>query len=202
MSLGNATLGRPGARLALVAGIGALLLGAAPARAGGGFHQGFENELGRLAARGVVRAGRLVLLRPRSPYFAARWAGTVPAPGYEVYGAYPPPPPPPRGYPAPVYAPSVYPSAAPVYAPPVYPSAAPVYAPPVYPSAAPVYAPPVYPTAAPVYSPPPPPSAAAPCQQSSAGPYEEHIIWERYERVIQRPTPPPDPDPYQREVRY
>ncbi len=65
----------------------------------------------------------------------------------------------------------------------------------------PVYYAPMHPVAAPEYAYPPAP--AAPCEHVAAPPYQERIVWERYERVIQGEAPPPPVyDPYEQQVRY
>ncbi len=155
MSLGNSTVGRSRGRLTALAVLLVLGLGAAPARSGG-FERGFENELGRIAAREVVRFGKRVLIGGYGPYYRAHWAAAHP------YAAHP------------------------VYAPlPRRPS---YYYPPLYPAALPAY----------------PPAPAAPCEHVVAPPpYQERIVWERYERVIQGEAPPPPVyDPYEQQVRY
>ncbi len=147
-------------KLAITTALAALLLGAPAAQAGGNFERGFENELGRIAAREVVRIGKFVLTGGHGFYYDHRWAAAYPAPGYEAR---------PIG---PYYPPAAYRGHRPW--PPAYPAAA---------RPEPGYAPPRH---------------VEPCA-SDHEPYQERIVWERYERVIDRG---PRRDDYEREIRY
>jgi hypothetical protein len=63
-------LARPGVRVAIVAAAG-LMLASAPARAGD-FKDGFQDQLGRIAAVQVVNAGQLLLAAGLVPWGALR----------------------------------------------------------------------------------------------------------------------------------
>jgi hypothetical protein len=139
---------------------GALLVGmlavSAPAQAGD-FRDGWQNELGRIAAREVVRFGKVALFGG----FDQSWAAQYPAPGYEDR----------------------------VYAPPRHRPPARRGPPPWHPH-----------HRAPVTYQPPPAYAPAPVYETPA--YEEHIVYERYERKVNQAPSYPYPYPYDHRARY
>lgn len=75
-SISSRTGGARGCRTAL-AGValvsGALLFAASPAQARNDFKNGFQDQLGRIAAFEVVRAGKYVLFGGYAPYYAPHW---------------------------------------------------------------------------------------------------------------------------------
>lgn len=84
--------GARAARVGLAFAAGALLLGASPARAGGEFEDGFEDQLGRIAAVEVVRFGKAILFGGLDPYAhrgRVRRAGPPPRIVHRHHDPYP-----------------------------------------------------------------------------------------------------------------
>jgi len=168
----------PGVRMrgAALLGAGALFgawtLAAAPARAGD-FEDGFEDQLGRIAAVSVVRFGAFL-----------------------IQGAFQGPP----GARAPaVYPPSPYP-AAPYTGHPAYPAYPPQAAgvpPHTHPHVHAVPPPSRWGPPPSLWAEP----GQAPCPRQAAVPYGEHVVYERYERTL-TPPPQAAPAPGSRTIAY
>lgn len=169
-------------------------LAAAPARAGD-FEDGFEDQLGRIAAVSVVRFGT-VLAQGAIQGHRQRHVPVVHAPQGHFhpdshFDSHPQPhrdPGPTHPYPASYSADHGHPHGRFAHAPAYHGRPVPAPRPAAYPG--------------------PPPSLWAesddhqvPCQHRAAAPYGEHIVYERYERTVTAP-PQAAPAPAPRHITY